>query len=82
MMTDEEFDTFVEQATEQLRRKQDQLTESNRLGTYPDFWFQHETGTLQFKEADGTVALEATIIPIGSFSTRSMSGNGPGRISP
>lgn len=72
MMTDDEFDTFVEQAVEQLQRKQDQLTESNRLGTYPDFWFQQETGTLQFKESDGTVALEATIIPIGSFSTRSM----------
>jgi len=33
MMTDDEFDTFVEQATEQLQRKQDRLTESNRLGS-------------------------------------------------
>jgi len=71
MMTDEEFDAFVEQAVDQLQRKQDILIESNRLGTYPDYWFQQETGTLQFKEADGKVAVEASIIPIGSFSTRS-----------
>jgi len=71
MMTDEEFDTFVEQAIDQLQRKQDKLIESNRLETYPDYWFQQDTGTLQFKKADGTVGVEASIIPIGSFSTRS-----------
>jgi hypothetical protein len=71
MMTDEEFDTFVEQAIDQLQRKQDILIESNRLETYPDYWFQQDTGTLQFKKADGKVAVEASIIPIGSFSSRS-----------
>jgi len=59
MMTDEEFDSFVEQAVEQLQRKQSQLTESNRLGTFPDYWLDQEKGTLQFKEADGTVGHES-----------------------
>jgi hypothetical protein len=71
-MTDDEFDAFVQQATEQLRAKQEQLTKGYGLGTYPDFWFDQEKGTLQFKDSCGHVGVEATIIPIGSFSTKSL----------
>lgn len=71
MMTDDEFEAFLVQATDQLRVKQQQLTESNGLGTYPTFWFDQETGLLQFKDSSGQVRVEATVIPIGSFSTAS-----------
>jgi hypothetical protein len=71
MMTDEDFDDFVEHATDELERKQDFLTASHGLGQYESLWFDGMTGTLQFKDADAHVRVEASVTPIGSFSEKS-----------
>ena len=70
-MTDEEFDQFVTQATEQLRQKQARLRAEYGLGEYADFWFDQDSGTLQFKDSTGKIGLEATITSLGSFSSKS-----------
>ncbi|MGH9905341.1 MAG: hypothetical protein ACRD8U_07130 [Pyrinomonadaceae bacterium] len=53
IMTDDEFEAFVDTAYEELREKQDLLMEGYRLGTFSRWWFEQPTEKLQFfDEAD------------------------------
>ncbi len=71
MMTDEQFDIYVDQAYDELMKKQDLLTKNHDLGKHKDFWFDQTTGILQFKDQSGKVEVEVMATPIGSFSTKS-----------
>lgn len=67
-MTDEEFDAFLEQTREELQRKQDALMAKYRLGTFPSYWFNQPSGTLEFRDGKGTAHIGATVVPIGSHA--------------
>ena len=70
-MTEEEFDQYREESLADLRRKQRMLSATYGLGEWKDFWYEQETSKLQFKDATGTVRVEAVVLPIGSFSSKS-----------
>lgn len=71
-MTDEQFDEYVDQCYEELELKQGQLFEKYYLGNYESYWFDQESASLQFKNAE-KVELEFEVIPIGSWSSASKS---------
>jgi len=71
LMTDEEFAIFIGSATEELKVKQEQMTKSYQLGSWPRWWFDQETETLDFLDGDGTKRLEASVVDIGSYSSES-----------
>ena len=71
MMTDEQFDAFVEQAVAALEKKQDGLTKDYGLGKHKSFWFDQTSSLLQFKGDAGNSEVEVVVTPIGSFSTKS-----------
>lgn len=66
-----EFERFVEQASRDLQRKQVALVELWNMMDFKTYWFDQNTGMLQFKDAHEEVGLEASVIPIGSFSMKS-----------
>jgi hypothetical protein len=68
MMTDEEFEEFLDRAQDELEQKQALLMESDGFGQHKDFWFDQLTGMLQLKGANGDVKVEADVTLIGSFS--------------
>lgn len=70
-MTDDEFNQFVQHARDELERKQAALTRAHGLGEHSNFLFDQTTGKLQFKDASGTVVVEASTTPLGSFSATS-----------
>jgi len=72
-MTDEEFETYLDQARLELQEKQDQLGQEYELGTHARWWFEQETGTLQFFDADDRLRVEAAVVDIGSYSSKSNS---------
>jgi len=67
LLTDEEFETFLSSAREELRNKQDLLVEQYGFGTRNRWWFDQTTEKLQlFDEADNLV-IEADVMEIGSY---------------
>lgn len=70
-MTDEEFDLFIEESTNELERKQKSLEKSYRLGKWDEYFYDAPSGALQFKDKQGTVQVRADTIPLGSYSTTS-----------
>ena len=72
-MTDEEFETFLSSAQEELRHKQNHLVERYGFGTLNRWWFDQTTEKLQlFDDADNLV-IEADVIEIGTYSPKSNS---------
>lgn len=70
-MTDEEFEAFLSSATQELRRKQDSLMEQYALGTPGRWWFDQRTETLQFFDEADNLVIEADVLEIGSYSSKS-----------
>ena len=70
-MNDEEFDQFVQEANEELERKQKSLTKTYRLGKWAAYSFDAPTGQLQFKDKSGEVQVQADALQLGSFSAKS-----------
>lgn len=70
-MTDEEFEEFLDVALDELDHKQDALKASVGLGRYSRSWFDQPHGTLEFRDAAGTLKVVARVIPVGSHSRRS-----------
>lgn len=69
-MTDEEFEAFLDTALDELEHKQDQLKATFGLARYPRVWFDQPAGTLEFRDAGGTLRVIAPVIPVGSHSRR------------
>lgn len=69
-MTDDEFETFVQDAVKELKDKQDALTADYGLGGHASFWFDQPSGTLEFRDETGRSRLKAQVIPLGSHSPR------------
>jgi hypothetical protein len=72
-MNDEEFRQLVDQANHDLQRKQVALVELWNLMDFKTYWFDQAAGKLQFKDSYENVGIEASVIPIGSFSMKSNS---------
>jgi hypothetical protein len=70
-MNDDEFQAFITRTGDELGQKQESLKATYGLGHYKDFWFDQPTGVLQFKDGSGKAQVEATVTPIGSFSSKS-----------
>jgi hypothetical protein len=70
-VTDEEFDAFLQQAVDELGQKQARLQSGYGIGGYAAFWFDQKSGTLEFRDDDARPRLVATIVPLGSHSTKS-----------
>ena len=70
-MTDEEFEDFLSSATEELSKKQDFLQEQYGLGTLGRWWFDQTTETLQFFDEADNLVIEADVVDIGSYSSKS-----------
>jgi hypothetical protein len=67
-MNDEEFELFLTCANAELKAKQAQLTESYGFGSHKRWMFENDKAKLQFFNAGDTLAIEADIIDIGSYS--------------
>ena len=72
-MTEKEFETLLNQASSQLREKQEHLDQQYELSTYTRWSFEQATGTLQFFDQNDRLKLEADVINIGSYSSKSNS---------
>jgi hypothetical protein len=72
-MTDNEFQIFVETANAELRKKQTILADDYGLGSAGRWWFDQETGNLQFFDATDNLFVETDVIDIGSYSPKSNS---------
>jgi hypothetical protein len=70
-MTDDEFGVFLTAANLELRHKQDALKQQYRMGSYSRWWFEQATAKLQFFDESGRLALEADVIEIGSYASKS-----------
>ena len=70
-MTEDEFDIYLEEAMQDLQRKQDDLKAQYGLGNHSRWWFEQATSILQFYDLDDQLRLEADIIHIGSYSPKS-----------
>lgn len=70
-MTDDEFSSFLSSAMDELRVKQQQLTDHHGLGKFSRWWFDQETETLEFFDNNDAKALEASVIDIGSYASDS-----------
>ena len=68
-MNDDEFELFLTSSTEELKTKQEILTNSFGFGTHKRWMFENdEKARLQFFNADDKCVIQAEIIDIGSFS--------------
>jgi hypothetical protein len=70
-VTDIEFNAFVALSVESLARKQAALAKKYQLGTHARWHHDQSTGMLQFFDSKDQVRVEASVIELGSFSTRS-----------
>ena len=70
-MTEDEFDSYLAEAIEELQRKQDILKSNYNLGIYKRWWFEQATSLLQFFDQNDALCLEAKTIHIGSYSPKS-----------
>jgi hypothetical protein len=71
-MTKDQYREFVMRASDEFEEKQNALMIDYDIGTgaFADYFCDQTTGTLQFLDEHKHVGVEAAIIPIGSFSTR------------
>ncbi len=67
-MTDEEFETFLQEANSELQDKQQALQVTHALGSYSRWSFEQDRATLQFFDEQGSLCLEAEVVFIGSYS--------------
>jgi hypothetical protein len=70
-MTDAQFDAFVASAVSELKAKQETLSERWGLGRFARYLFEQSTASLQFFDATGLERVRATVIPLGSYASRS-----------
>ena len=70
-MTDDEFDEFVADSSRDLDRKQADLGERFGLGRHARWDYDQAAGLLTFADACGRIQIEAEVVNIGSFSTKS-----------
>ena len=70
-MTDEEFETFLSSAYEELAHKQNFLVERYGFGTRKRWWFDQTTEELQLFDDADNVVIEADVIEIGTYSPKS-----------
>jgi hypothetical protein len=70
-MTDEEFESFLENANEELRGKQQVLKEQYALGVHARWWFEQAIAKLQFFDEADNLSVEAEVVDIGSYSPKS-----------
>jgi hypothetical protein len=69
-MTEEEFQLFLDEANEELRRKQDASKSEYGFGAYSRWRFEQSTAMIQFFDEEDVLCLEADIIDIGSYSPK------------
>jgi len=69
-MTDEQFDQYLDYCYDKLEKKQEELFKNYNIGSFEEYWYDQETGILQFKTG-GNVKLEFNVIFIGSWSSNS-----------
>jgi hypothetical protein len=67
-MNDNEFEVFLTSANSELKTKQAQLVEEYGFGSHKRWMYENDKNILQFFNADDSLALEAQIIDIGSYS--------------
>jgi hypothetical protein len=72
-MTDEEFDTFLAKANDELESKQAELNSTYRLGEMKRWWFEQQGAKLQFFDGNDRLAVEGGVVGIGSYSPKSSS---------
>jgi len=72
-MTDEEFDAFLAKVNDELESKQAELNSTHGLGEMKRWWFEQEAAKLQFFDRNDRLAVEADVVGIGSFSSKSSS---------
>lgn len=70
-MNEEEFEVFLNEANGELRAKQEVLQTTYGLSTYSRWWFEQEKEALQFFDGEDNLRMEADVIHIGSYSTKS-----------
>ena len=70
-MTDEEFDTFLLEAVNELDAKHDILQKEYGFGTFSRWWYEQVSSKLQFFNKQDSLCLEAKVIHIGSYSPKS-----------
>jgi hypothetical protein len=70
-MTNSEFEDYLDNANDDLRRKQDALQTEYGMGSFSRWWFEQATAKLQFFDDKDHLSLEADIIDIGSYSSKS-----------
>jgi hypothetical protein len=70
-MSDEEFEDFLSTAVEELKQKQNYLKDQYGLGTGGRWWFDQTTETLQFFDEADELEVEADVVQIGSYSSKS-----------
>ncbi|HEV7402610.1 MAG TPA: hypothetical protein VGO11_06790 [Chthoniobacteraceae bacterium] len=70
-MTDPEFDDFLSARLAAYEEKQQNLREQYGLGTYDRWDYDQTTERLKFSDEAGRVVVEATVIPIGTWSVQS-----------
>jgi len=70
-VNDEEFEAFLDTALDELEHKQDVLKSSLGLGRYSRFWFDQPNGTLEFRDAGGTLRVVADVVPVGTHFRKS-----------
>ena len=70
-MTDDEFQTFLDESVEDLSSKQDALNSEFGIGGFNRWHFDQASERLQFFNAQGDLACEADVIAIGSFAPSS-----------
>ena len=64
-MTEEEFETYLAEALDELEAKQDWLMAEYGIGMYDRFHIDYTTGRLVFFE-DGDLVVETTIVPVAT----------------
>ena len=67
-MNDEEFETFLTAANEEIKVKQEILTKTYGFGTHQRLMFENDKAKLQFFNHDDKLVIEADIIDVGSYS--------------
>jgi Family of unknown function (DUF6882) len=72
-MTDQEFEIFLQDANDELKKKQAALSRDYALGEMKRWWFERQTAKLQFIDSHDQLAVEADVIDIGSYSPKSNS---------
>lgn len=68
-MNDDDFEIFLASATEELKSKQEILTQKYGFGSHKRWMFENnDQAKLQFFDAEDRLVIEADIIDIGSYS--------------